>query len=468
MTSAQDYATLLRGWMPTQRWFAGKDWPITGLRVLAHTSDGAEPQIDHLVVAVDQHVPRLGPRVTTYQVPLSSHAAPDDRLDHVLVGEIGGRYVYDALHDRSVTGRLLDGLRDATTVGALAFHHVELADVPDAADSLVLTGEQSNTSLAYGDQALLKVFRRLTPGTNPDIDIHAALAETDCPYVASLLGWVDGVWADPTTGQPTHGSLAMLQQFLVTATDGWRLALTSVADLFAERDLHADEVGGDFAGESFRLGQATASVHAAMRQVLPTAVWTDEQRRAATGAMLARLDDAVAEVPAAAGLAAELRAAYSAMAEHAEPVVIQRVHGDLHLGQVLRTSVNWKLIDFEGEPEKPVSERVELDSPLRDVAGMLRSFDYVALNSLLSDHADDTQLAYRAGEWAERNRAAFLDGYAQAGEMDPRAHPVLLRAYETDKAVYELVYESRSRPAWTVIPLTALERLAQRPTHPRG
>jgi maltokinase len=161
-----------------------------------------------------------------------------------------------------------------------------------------------------------------------------------------------------------------------------------------------------------------------------------------------------------ADLAPGLRGAFSDLAELDQPIRVQRVHGDLHLGQVLRTSVNWKLIDFEGEPEKSIAERVQLDTPVRDVAGMLRSFDYVALHTLLAEHADDSQLAYRAGEWAERNRTAFLDGYAHGGGGDPRSEQVLLRAYETDKAVYELIYEARNRPAWAVIPLTALERLA--------
>jgi maltokinase len=453
-------AAMLRDWLPTQRWFAGKDWPISGVRVLAYSSVQGEPPIDHLVVAVDQQVPGRGAVSTPYQVPLSRHRVLDPRLEHVLVGETDGYFVYDALHDRHVTGLLLERFRTPDDSRPLTFRLVEGAELPEPMDSLVLTGEQSNTSLAYGDQALLKVFRRLAPGMNPDIEVHAALAGTDCSYVAPLIGWVEGTWADPGTGVDVAGSLGMLQQFLVTATDGWKLALTSVADLFAERDLHAEEVGGDFAGESFRLGQATASVHTSLREALPTAVWGADERRAAAAEMERRLLDAVEEVPAAASLVDGLRMAYQDFAEIDMPLSVQRIHGDLHLGQVLRTSVNWKLIDFEGEPEKPISQRVQLDTPLRDVAGMMRSFDYVALHTLLTEHADDAQLAYRAGEWAERNRAAYLDGYAHGGGLDPAAHSVVLRAYETDKAVYELVYEAHNRPAWTVIPLTALERLA--------
>ena len=464
MIAPERLAALLTPWLPTQRWFAGKDWATTGVRVLAHTAVEGEPPIDHLVVAVDQEAPGVGSRSTAYQVPVSSHRERDPRLEHVLVGEVDGRFVYDALHDRHATGLLLDALRNEASLGALAFSRVPAADIPQGVESLVLTGEQTNTSLAFGDQALLKVFRRLTPGTNPDIDVHAALARTDCPYVAPLLGWVDGQWRDPrpeADGAVLHGSLAMLQRFLVTATDGWRLALTSVADLFAERDLHADEVGGDFAGESFRLGRATATVHAALREVMPTAVWGKPQKAAEAAAMASRLDQAVAEVPTLAPLASGLKAAYDEFATSDTPVPVQRIHGDLHLGQVLRTSVNWKLIDFEGEPEKPIEARTALDSPVRDVAGMLRSFDYVAQHTLLSDHAEDSQLAYRATEWSQRNRDAFLDGYVSVGDLDPVAQAPLLRAYETDKAVYELVYEARNRPTWTVIPRSALERLAQ-------
>jgi maltokinase len=171
-----------------------------------------------------------------------------------------------------------------------------------------------------------------------------------------------------------------------------------------------------------------------------------------------RLDAAVEVVAELAPLADDLRTAFDAVAALPPGVPVQRIHGDLHLGQALRTDSGWVLIDFEGEPARSLAERTALMSPLRDVAGMLRSFDYAARH-LLAEQPSLRQLEYRAAEWAERNRDAFCAGYARTAGHDPRDDGVLLRAFELDKAVYEVVYEARNRPTWLPIPLGSIERL---------
>ena len=256
-------------------------------------------------------------------------------------------------------------------------------------------------------------------------------------------------------------ALAMVQEFMTTATDGWELAKASVRDLMAERDLHAEEAGGDFAGEAHRLGVAVAETHAD----LATAFGSSD--RAARRAARARRRDAVA---AGAGRRSgpgtgracrrPLRAAFADFAELDDDVTLQRIHGDLHLGQALRTVHRWVIIDFEGEPMADIAARRLPDSPLRDVAGMLRSFEYAGHHRVIE--ADfDPQLNYRAAEWTTRNRDAFCAGYAEVTGHDPREHAVLLRALEADKAVYEAVYEARNRPSWLPIPLASLTRLAE-------
>jgi maltokinase len=183
-----------------------------------------------------------------------------------------------------------------------------------------------------------------------------------------------------------------------------------------------------------------------------------------------RLHAAVEAVPRLGEHAVALAAAYEALAGVTGPVVVQRIHGDYHLGQTLRTVKGWKIVDFEGEPAKPLAERVRPDSPWRDVAGMLRSLDY-ASHAVEADVEEETgQIAYRAAEWADRNRNAFLEGYVEAsrraadGTLSPDQQ-VLVRAYEVDKAVYETIYETRNRPDWVGIPLAAVERLSQEPAN---
>lgn len=453
---------MLAEWLPHQRWFAGKDRPVDAVRVVTCTVlRDADPVVWHLLVEVVQ-----GSDAQLYQVPLALRPHPEDRMTHVLLGETAEGYVYDALHDKTAMADVLERFVRQDTVGGLRFISEPGASLPLDEPSLVLTAEQSNTSLTYGNETLLKVFRRIHPGVNPDVEIHDALTRGGCQYVAPLLGWLEGSWTDPS-GRTVFGSLAMLQAFFTTATDGWSVATASVRDLFAEGDLHASEVGGDFAAEAARLGEATAQVHARMAQVLPVGSLSAADLGDLASRMRARLEDAVATVPELTAYVPGLRAAFDDLASVDRPVPVQRIHGDYHLGQVLRTALGWKLVDFEGEPEKTLAERTAMDSPLRDVAGMLRSFDYAAWHLQISDHPGDDQIAYRAREWATRNREAFCDGYARAAGLDPREDSVLLHAYETDKAVYEAVYEARNRPAWLPIPLAAAERLAGAASPPR-
>jgi len=405
-----------------------------------------------------------------YQLPVAYYAEAQERLEHALVGQWddpdrGAVCAYDALHDRVATAMWLRAFRDEHTDGRLSFHRLAGHDLDVDAHGALFSGEQSNSSVAFGEDSLMKVFRKVTPGRNPDIEIHEALTEHEVNEVASLYGWVEAAPAPDAPGAEPPTQLAMLQEYLRTGSDGWDLALASVRDLFAEADLHADEVGGDFAAEAHRLGEATARVHDALREHFPSDTWKAEDLAHLAQSMRRRLDEAVEVVPELEAHADALRTTYDSLADVDEPVVVQRVHGDFHLGQTLRTVYGWKIVDFEGEPAKPLAERLEPDSAWRDVAGMLRSFDYAAHAVEMDAEQDSEQIAYRALEWARRNRGAFLDGYAEAtgrtdGELTP-GQRLLLGAYESDKAVYEAVYEARNRPGWLSIPLGAIARLAE-------
>jgi maltokinase len=447
----------LTGYLGHQRWFAGKgrEWQVAGQTTIGSPSPGV--RIDVVTVAYDDG------ETETYQLPLVSYDEPQEHLAHAFVGEQvidhRVRHVYDALHDKESTRHWIDGVSAERTVPGLAFHRDPSAEeLPPGGPSIVVGAEQSNTSVIFGDTVIMKVFRKVSPGLNPDIEVHSALAAAGSTHIAMPLGWLEGRWTE-ASGEEVSASLAMAQTFLKGATDGWELALTSVRDLYAEADLHADEVGGDFAGEAERLGAATAEVHLALARALPTAVLEGKELATLADAMRARLDRAAAEVQELAEHAEALRAAFDDLARLESPIQVQRVHGDFHLGQVMRTLEGWKLLDFEGEPARPLAERRALEPTMKDVAGMLRSFDYAARH-LLADHPYDGQREYRAAEWAGRNRAAFCDGYARAGGADPRQQPELLRAFETDKAVYEVLYEARNRPAWLQIPMAAIRRLA--------
>jgi maltokinase len=445
----------LRAYIAEARWFGGKgrDFELGTIEAL--------PLGIHLVEVV-----YADSGSDTYQVPIASYADPQDRIGHALIGDWDGRFHYDAAHDREAMDQWLRAFDTGTVVEEsgtrLQMHRLPGHQLDLEAHSTIFSGEQSNSSVAFGDDSLMKIFRRVTPGTNPDIEIHRALTEAGSEHVARLYGWVE-VSSSERPDEPIQ--LAMLQQFLRTSTEGWEFALSSVRNLYVEADLHPDEVGGDFAAEAQRLGTAVADVHAMLRTLFPTQRFDGV---AAAAGMHARLDAAGHEVPEIAALATPVRAAFDQLAALKSLTgaagVAQRLHGDLHLGQTLRTSLGWKLVDFEGEPAKPLAERARPDSPWRDVAGMLRSFDYAAQAAQRDfdvDPAADSQLAYRGAEWAHRNREAFLTGYAEATEPLTDADRLVVEAYELDKAVYEAVYEARNRPAWLPSPLAALARAGE-------
>ena len=444
-------ASELAAFLSSQRWFSGRGSPVevSQVRTLARLQE--DPVVEIVLVTATP----VDGAAARYQVIVEVPRAPVDRLDHARIGGAGEQPCYDALHDKEVTALFPRLVAEQASVGEVSFHRVEHARGPQVVldrPSIVLTGEQSNTTLAYGDAMALKIYRQVAPGVNPDVEVQLALDGVGCPHIATPLGWVEC----------PDGVLAFLQEFLVGGTEGWESAQASVRDLYVEADLHPSDVGSDFAGEAERLGRMTAEVHASLRDALPTSVLNPEQVAARVQAMRDYLAGAVHEVPELAAHAVGLGRAYDALetlARAGTQVDIQRVHGDFHLGQTLRTPAGWKVLDFEGEPARPAAERRAMDTPLRDVAGMLRSLDYAARLVLL-DHPGDAQRAYRAAEWVEHNTGAFCAGYAAAAGRDPREDEVLLRALLTEKAVYEVVYEARMRPAWVVLPLAAVERLA--------
>jgi maltokinase len=442
----------LMGWLPGQRWFAGKGAPIDRLAIVADTVlvEG-DPGLRHLIIAVSQ-----AGGTDRYQLLAGLRTAIPDRLEHAVIGPAGDAgqpdqpwTAYDALHDPQLTRRLLQAMAGQETIGPLSFAAEPDAAIDTGLDSLVLTTEQSNTSMIFGEEAILKVFRRPHPGPNPDLEIPRALHRAGSAHVAPPLGWMQTTLDDMPT------VLAILSTYLRAATDGWLLAATSVRDLYADDVTSAAEAGGDFAAEAHRLGEATAEVHRALAEAFGTAELPASAYRDLAAQMKDRLNAVVAAVPELARHAGLLADAFTEMAGIDEPLAVQRIHGDYHLGQVIRTQAGWVLLDFEGEPVVPLAQRRARAPALRDVAGMLRSLDYAARHQL-PGHADQERAHAAARDWVSRNQVAFCTGYAQAGGTDPGKHAVLLRALTLDKAVYEVMYEASHRPSWLSIPLESI------------
>lgn len=450
----------LAAWMPRQRWYAAKG-RTPSLRLVAAwdmppVPDAAgEPhvRVRTFLVADEGALPNV-----LYQLPVVSRptSTVDIAADHVIGSPEPGTTLIDGPFDPAYASALL---RLVTTGGegvgagavATGVPAATGADIRGDALSSVLTGEQSNTSLIYrsgegSTPVICKVYRQVHPGLNPDIELQTALAESGSTYVPRSIGSVAGTWPDPADGRvTTGGSLAFAQEFLPDVEDAWRVALRAAAQ------------GEDFTARARDLGAATADVHTSLATLFETRPPTASDRDATHESWQRRLSIAIAEVPALAGSRGEIEAVYERAMSAPWPA-LQRIHGDFHLGQVILVPHRgWVLLDFEGEPIRPMAERVRPDLALRDVAGMLRSFDYVAGSIRLEPGSPESVRA-----WARAARRAFLDGYASASVVDLDAQRPLLDALELDKAVYEAIYESRNRPTWITIPLNAIARLASR------
>ena len=444
----------LAAWLPRQRWYRGQVEPASLTVVDQEIRGDHFPTLVRLLVDADGAL---------YQVMVGVRGRDENQEflrghDTAVIADVtttqGDAVAYDAVFDPELALVVLD---------AVAPHE-------KAARARLMGAEQSNSSLVYDERLILKLFRRIQRGHNPEVEVTEALAARGFTCVAQPLA----------TLRVAQFDLAILQPFLPGAVEGWALALTSLRDLFGMHDTSSIPVinldapppppdpaqaGGDFSGEAARLGAMTGGMHVALadafgRQPADARGWAatiavqldallpgDLDRNRAQGI----LDRLAALGPA--GGAGDASGAGAAI----------RVHGDYHLGQVLRTDSGWYVLDFEGEPARPLEERRLPSSPLKDVAGMLRSFHYAA--AVARTDRDEAALEDLASAWEERNRQAFLRGYLRAAAgggilpPDPGALSTVMAAFELEKAVYELGYERAYRPDWEAIPLGALRRL---------
>ncbi len=408
-----DFIDALVAWMTTQRWYAGKGHQPR-LRIL-DAQPGPAGSTRYLVMDDAGTLPTL------YHVPLVQASSVDDA---------------DVIDPRDGSA-LVDAARQQDfAIDTLAEMGVDVRRVTGAR---VLTGEQSNTSIVFEERGeptiILKLFRTLHHGENPDVTVQRALSAAGSPYIPRFFGSKDASWPDVgREAGSAHGTLGFAQEFLPGVRDGWAIALDAARE------------GRDFTDAARDLAIAVAGVHGALSVTLDTADAAPDLVAATGDTWQRRLRIAASEVPAVADRVDAIDAVYRAALDEAWPR-LQRIHGDLHLGQVLAVpGRGWRLVDFEGEPLRPMEERAIPDLALRDVAGMLRSFDYAGAVGGGPD----------AATWTADCQRVFIDAYATAaGSAD--LDGTLLRALVLDKAVYETIYEARNRPDWLPVPLTGID-----------
>jgi maltokinase len=425
----------------SRRWFASKTREVIQANVLDMASlHEGEPELQVQLVEV---VFDTGTH-ETYQLLTSG----DD---------------LDALADPRHVRDLVHMIRAGATVGAgegvLEFRALQgFATLgTELKTARLITSEQSNTSIVFDEEVILKAFRRLEAGVNPELELLRFLTERGFENIAQLGGWYAYV------GKPLDATLGVLQQYVRGAIDGWELAVDEL------------ETGPErFLSRLKRLGQVTGSMHAVLGSDSSDPTFAPEDPSAEALALLtATVDEEISriflELPEDVealdpirGRGEEVRESLALLSHAGSFGKTIRTHGDLHLGQTLwaEDKGDWVIIDFEGEPARSLAERRRKRSPLRDVAGMLRSLAYVvsAVEILRGTTAP--------AAWESRAREEFIKGYNEtvdssllpAGEA---AFARLLTVFELEKAVYELRYELNNRPEWVHIPVAGILRMLE-------
>ena len=368
----------------------------------------------------------------------------------------------DGLSEPSVARELVQRIRAGTAQrtradGSIFFQALQgFAELgAERASIRVIGSEQSNTSVVFDDELILKVYRRLEAGINPELEVLRFMGERDFENMPALHGWY------AYHGRPAESTLAILQEFVPDGLDGWELALDELA-----------EAPDRFLDRLRRLGEVTGAMHTILASDLSDPNFAPEEPSLeALGLLTATVDEEIArafiELPVDLEAVEPIRARGEEVRERLRQRAwagaagrIIRTHGDFHLGQTLWSRDDWVILDFEGEPARSLPERRRKRSPLRDVAGMLRSFAYAA-----------TAVEFLRGVeappgWEERARAEFLGGYLQTVDPStvppgPEAFDKLLSVFELEKAVYELRYELNMRPDWVPIPVAGILRILE-------
>ena len=443
-------------WLEGQRWYASKSRHITGLQFEESVAIADTPL---LIVNLVQTRFASGSH-ELYQLPFVLLAA--DQVDgRPVVSATEDWTAVDAVADPELVRELLRQIDNEQTLegegGSFRFQRVELTGtLPLDAAVRPIGVEQSNSSIVFGDETVVKVFRRLEPGINPELEVLQFLTRREFPNIAPLQGWYE------YDGRSFSATLGVAQRFFSDAVGGWELALDQIVTDPAAFLL---ELGG--------LGAVTAEMHNCLASDASDAAFSPEEPSAESMSLLtATIDEDIERVfvrlpddervAAIAGRGQDVREQIAMRAQTGVGGRAIRTHGDYHLGQTLhRAGGNgWVIIDFEGEPARPLFERRQKRSPLRDVAGMLRSLAYAA------SAAEIMRGIPAPGLFEEQARAIFLENYFAA--IDPALLPAgevaianMLAIFELEKAIYELQYELDNRPDWLPIPVAGIARLLE-------